>query len=356
MPDVLLFGATGYTGKLTARALSDREIPFAVGGRNRARLEKVANESGAVGSVVADADADTLGAAISDGDFKVLLSCVGPFHRLGDAAAEAAIRTGTHYIDSTGEQIFIRRLLDAYDARARAAGIAMAPAMAFDEVPADVSATLATEDMDRPELVLTYALPSQGSEGTARTAIDIICRPGPWITDGEQVLVSAGERERWAPMPPPLGPRRAASFPFAECALAPLHLDLSDFQTYVTVGTVERLAFKAVPALRAALNTSFGRTILEEMMGRIARPPRAEEDIKSWTILAEAQSNDKRRNVALSGGNVYGLSAELLATGAGRMCEPDFDQKGVLSPVQAVGLDRLQKELIDNNVTIETFD
>jgi short subunit dehydrogenase-like uncharacterized protein len=355
MPDVLLFGATGYTGKLTARALSDREIPFAVAGRDRARLERVAEESGATGSIVADADPDSLSAALSDSDFKVLLSCVGPFHRLGDAAAEAAVRTETHYIDSTGEQIFIRRLIDAYDARARAAGVAMAPALAFDEVPADVAATLATEDMDRPELVLTYALPSQGSEGTARTAIDIISRPGPWITEGQQVLVSAGERERWAPMPPPLGPRRAASFPFAECALAPLHIDLSDFQTYVTLGTAQRLGLKAVPALRAAMNTSLGRTILEEIMGRVTRPPR-DEDSTPWTILAEAQSRDKRRNVALSGGNVYGLSAELLARGAGRMCEPDFDQKGVLSPVQAVGLDRLQKELIDNNVTIETFE
>jgi short subunit dehydrogenase-like uncharacterized protein len=356
MPDVLLFGATGYTGKLTARALSDRGVSFVVAGRDRARLEGILNDSGASGMSVAPADADALQDVIEDmGGFKVLLTCVGPFHRLGHAAAEAAVRAGINYVDSTGEQFFIGDLIDDYDARAREKGIAMAPAMAFDEVPADVAATLATEDMESPELVLTYALPSQGSVGTAKSALDIISRAGPWIIDGEQVLISAGEHERWAPMPAPLGPRRAVSFPFGEGRLAPLHLDLGNFQTYITVGGVQRIGLKALPALRAALGTSLGRSLLEGAIGFVARPPEPGRETTPWTILAEARSGDKRRSVALSGNDVYGLSARLLATAASRMCEPDFGQKGVVSPVQAVGLDRLQKELIDNDVSIDTF-
>jgi short subunit dehydrogenase-like uncharacterized protein len=356
MPDVLLFGATGYTGKLTARALSDRGVSFVVAGRDRSRLEEVARDCRAVSTATASADAEELVDVIEDGGgFKVLLTCVGPFHRLGHAAAEAAVRAGVNYIDSTGEQFFIANLLDDYDARAREIGIAMAPAMAFDEVPADVAATLATEDMERPELVLTYALPSQGSAGTAKSALDVISRAGPWIIDGEQILISAGEHERWAPMPAPLGPRRAVSFPFGEGRLAPLHLDLADFQTYVTLGGAQRVGLKALPALRAALRTPLGRNLLEGMIGLVARPPEPGEATTPWTILAEASSGDKRRSVALSGNDVYGLSARLLATAASRMCEPDFDQKGVVSPVQAVGLDRLQKELIDNDVSIDTF-
>jgi short subunit dehydrogenase-like uncharacterized protein len=354
MPDVLLFGATGFTGKLTARALSDRGVSFAVAGRDRARLEQVAQDSGASGLAVAPAEANAIEKAIEDvGGVRTLLTCVGPFHRLGHGAAEAAVRAGVNYIDSTGEQFFIGELLERYDERARAAGVAMAPAMAFDEVPADVVATLATEDMQRPELVLTYALPSNGSVGTVISGIDIISRPGPWIVDGEQLMISAGDHERWAPMPPPLGPRRGVSFPLAEGRLAPLHLDLADLQLYVTVGNAQRIGLKTLPLLRAALRAPLGRNILESVFGRIANPP---DGTERWTLLAEAQSGENRRSVAIKGSDVYGLSAQLLAAGAERMCEPDFDQKGVVSPVQAVGLDRLQKVLIDNDVSIETFE
>jgi short subunit dehydrogenase-like uncharacterized protein len=354
MPDVLLFGATGFTGKLTARALSDRGVSFAVAGRDRSRLSEVARDNGATAISGVPADADALEKAIDDvGGVKTLISCVGPFYRLGHAAAEAAVRAGINYIDSTGEQFFIGQLIESYDDRARNAGIAMAPAMGFDEVPADVAATLATEDMDKPELVLTYALPSNGSAGTVKSALDIISRRGPWIVDGERLFVSAGEHERWAPMPPPLGPRRSVSFPLGEGRLAPLHLNLSNLQLYVTVGTAQRLGLKALPLLRGALAAPLGRDIVEAVAGRLARPTEA---AGRWTILAEAQSGDATRSVAIKGSDVYGLTAELLASAAVRMCEADFDEKGVVSPVQAVGLDRLQKVLIDNDVSIETFE
>src|SRR5688500_1772647 len=144
MPDVLLFGATGYTGSLTAEALGRRGASFAVAGRSADKLEALAARTGATDARVAEVgDTDALTAALSD--VKVMITCVGPFGQLGNTAAEAAIRAGVHYVDSTGEMSFIDRLVATYDERARAAGIVMAPAMGFDEVPADVAVTLATE-------------------------------------------------------------------------------------------------------------------------------------------------------------------------------------------------------------------
>jgi len=229
----------------------------------------------------------------------------------------------------------------------------MAPAMGFDEVPADVAATLATEDMTGAELVLTYALPSNGSAGTVKSALDILTRRGPWIVDGEQILVSAGDHERWAPMPPPLGPRRGVSFPLGEGRLAPLHLDLSNLQLYVTVGNAQRLGLKTLPALRAALRTPLAHSFLENVVGRFARPPAPGH---RWTILAEAQSGDARRSVALKGSDVYGLTAELLASSAIVMSDDEYVASGVLAPVHAIGLETLHKELVDNGVNIDSFE
>lgn len=355
MPDIVLFGATGFTGRLTAQALARRNASFAIAGRSRDKLERLAQETGHPEIRVAQVG-DTTSLARALGDARALITCVGPFVELGETAVEAALQTKTHYIDSTGEGVFIEQLIRERGREARAVGIAMAPAMGFDEVPADVAATLATEGLERPDLVLTYAVPSHPSLGTAKTALRILPAEGRWIRNGKAVSIRAGERERWAPMPPPLGPRRGVSFPLAEGHLAPLHIDLNSLELYATVGRGQRLALKALPAARAALSTPVLRRGIEATLERTVRAPEGDARKSSWTILAEARSGGAARNVVLTGRDVYGLTAELLATAALHMSQDDYTETGVLSPVQAVGLDQLQKELLDNDVSTEVFE
>src|SRR5688572_29076595 len=204
MPDILLFGATGYTGRLTAEALARKGASFAIAGRNKSKLYALADETdGPEVRVASVGDVDSLVAAL-DG-VKVMITCVGPFMELGDTAVEAALRAGVHYIDSTGEGTFVSRLIER-DAEAREAGIVMAPCMGFDEVPADVAATLATEGMDKADLIVTLAVPQIASRGTIRSALGIIAEPGQWVRHGQSIKIRAGQERRWAPMPPPLGP------------------------------------------------------------------------------------------------------------------------------------------------------
>jgi short subunit dehydrogenase-like uncharacterized protein len=354
MPDVVLFGATGYTGRLVADALARRGADFALCGRNREKLAELAAHTGDPEIRIAEVgDVDALTEALAGA--RVLITCVGPFVELGDTAVEAALRAGVHYVDSTGEGVFIGKLIAERHEQAKAAGIAMVPAMGFDEVPADVSATLATEGLANSELTLTYALPRNASAGTLRSALGILVSKGPWIVDGMPTLIRAGQHARWAPMPPPLGPKASVSFPLAEGHLAPLHLDLRSLSLYVTVGAAERIFFRtAVPGLRLALGTPIGG-----LMKKLAeRAPEGPDDAaradSRWTILAEARAGDEWRNVWLQGTDPYGLTAEFLATAAVEMCAPGFNKAGVLSPVQAVGIDVLQKELLDKGVTVES--
>ena len=355
MPDILLFGATGYTGRLTALALARRGASFAISGRSLSKLDAVARECGDPEIRPANVgDTDSLVSAL-DGT-KVLLTCVGPFEHLGHTAVEAALEANVHYIDSTGEGTFIGRLFER-DGAAHSAGIAMAPALAFDEVPADVAATLACEGMDRPELILTYAVPALASSGTVNSALGIISRPGPWIQDGERRWVKTGEQKRWAPLPPPLGPREAVSAPLAELYLAPRHLDLRSLELYMTSGRLQTLGMKVgLPALRAALSSPAARNAIGSLIDRVVPPPDPSEGgRRRFTILAEARAGHERRNVVVTGADVYGLSAELLARGAMEMAREGYDKTGVLAPVQAVDIDILQKELIDHGVSIEVY-
>lgn len=356
MPDVLVFGATGYTGRLVAHALAERGASFALAGRDKAKLDQLASTTGNPDVRVASVgDVDALVAALKD--CRVLLTCVGPFSELGGTAVEAALRARVHYLDSTGEAGFVGRLIERHD-DARAAGIAMAPCIGFDEVPGDVIATLAAEGLGRPDVVLTYALPSSGSRGTVKSALGIITGRGPWIADGEQISIAPGECTRWSPMPPPLGPKAAVSFPLANGHLVPLHVDVNSLELYVTSGARQRVAMKlGLPLLRAAYKLPLLRDACNRGVHRLQRAdgPAVEQRQEWWTILAEARAQGKWRNVSVMGRDVYGLTAALLAAGAMRMAQPDYDRSGVLAPVQALDLDFLEKILLDNDCTFASY-
>ena len=356
MPEVLLFGATGYTGRLTAEALARRGADFAIAGRDRAKLERLASTTGNPDVRVASVgDIDGLAAALED--VKVLITCVGPFSQLGETAVEAALRAKVHYVDSTGEGPFIGTLIESCTDAARAAGIAMVPSMGFDEVPADSAAYLAAEGMTNASLRLTYSLPLSASAGTLRSLIGIAASKGPWLEDGAQTWVGAGDRSRWAPMPPPLGPKRSVSLPLAEGRLAPLHLDVRTLETYITVETAERIGIKLSAPFLPLLSKGFVQGAIGKLIDRLPEGPTSEQRRKShWTVLAEARSGSQWRNVAISGTDAYGLTAEFLSAGALKIASDGPEEIGVVAPVQAMGIETFQKEFAEHGVTVETYE
>ena len=164
MPDILLFGATGYTGKLTAHALARRGADFAIAGRNRAKLDALASGTGDPDVRIAASETST--------------RCPRARGREGsDHVRRSVRRAGRHRGRGRAPNRHALRRLDRRggfhrEARSRALGaraqqgIAMAPALGFDEVPADVAASLATEGMERPDLTLTYAVPFDSDRRT----------------------------------------------------------------------------------------------------------------------------------------------------------------------------------------------
>jgi short subunit dehydrogenase-like uncharacterized protein len=105
---IVVFGATGYTGRLVADALVERGARPVLAARNRSALDRMAAELGGLDTAVADvAQPESVHALVERGD--VLVSTVGPFLRFGRPALDAAVEKGALYLDSTGEPPFIRR-------------------------------------------------------------------------------------------------------------------------------------------------------------------------------------------------------------------------------------------------------
>src|ERR671929_1104832 len=118
---IVLFGATGYTGDLTARALVARGARPVLAARTEARVRALADELGGLEWAVADVERpDSVRGLVERGD--VLVSTVGPFTRWGQPAVQAAVAAGAHYLDSTGEGAFIRDVFERHGAGAQAAG------------------------------------------------------------------------------------------------------------------------------------------------------------------------------------------------------------------------------------------
>ena len=116
---IILFGATGYTGRLTAEASVARGDRPVLAARTKDKVEALADELGGLETAVADvADPASVRALVEPGD--VIVATVGPFARWGDPAAEAAIAAGATYLDSTGEPAFIRRVFERFGPRGRA--------------------------------------------------------------------------------------------------------------------------------------------------------------------------------------------------------------------------------------------
>ena len=142
---IVLFGATGYSGELTARALVKRGQHPVLAGRNADKLKQLAAELGDLEIAIADVKRPrSISALVERGD--ILISTVGPFHRWGQPALAAAVRKGAHYLDSTGEPPFIQDVFENWSPRARGAGCALLTAMAYEYVPGNLAAALALRD------------------------------------------------------------------------------------------------------------------------------------------------------------------------------------------------------------------
>jgi short subunit dehydrogenase-like uncharacterized protein len=144
--DVVLFGATGFTGQLTAEYLAKAapSLRWALAGRSKEKLEAVRRSLAAVDGklaaldlMVADA-ADPAALALVAKKARVVCTTVGPYLKYGRALAAACAEAGTHYCDLTGETTFVRASIDENHARAQATGARIVHCCGFDSIPSDL--------------------------------------------------------------------------------------------------------------------------------------------------------------------------------------------------------------------------
>jgi short subunit dehydrogenase-like uncharacterized protein len=348
---VVLFGATGYTGRLTAEAMAAAGARPVLAGRDRARLEALATRLG--GLPVAEADTarpDSVRDLVGPGD--VLVSTVGPFLTRGEPAVRAAVDAGATYLDATGEPPFLRRVFEEHGPRATGR-CALIPAFGYDFVPGNLAGALALAAAgEATRITVGYFVTGGGgfSSGTMASGAGLLLEPGFAWRGGEL------RRERLA--------RRVRAFPIGgrdwlgvtyggseHLALPRIAPGLREVEVYLgwfgrRSRALQVLSAVGAPLARVPGARGLARAATGRLAGKTGQGPDADARRAGGSLIVAVASDPGGRELAqvrLRGPDPYTLTARLLTWGAQRAAASGVPGTGALGPVDAFGLEALQQ-------------
>ncbi len=353
--DLVVFGATGFTGSLVAEYLDEHAPPtlrWAVAGRDPERLEALrlrlrSSPEIRVADVTDAASIERLAAETA-----VLTSTVGPFARYGEPVVRACAAAGTHYLDITGEPAFVRRSREIADETARATGAMIVHCCGFDSIPADLGCLFTVSQLPGagPKTVhATVQVSGSPSGGTWASVLEGFGTPAPRRRAGPRTpktprkptpaLRWSPEVQRWAVRLPVIDPvivgRSARALPEQYGADFTYHhlLAVSGLGRAASLGL-------GVGALATVARSSVARRWLSKLRPSGSGPD-AETRAQSWFKLTFAASSAEGRVVCeVRGGDPgYTETSKMLAECALLVAmERPAIGGGVHTPAVAFGL------------------
>jgi short subunit dehydrogenase-like uncharacterized protein len=350
---IVLFGATGYTGRLVAEAMLERGLKPVLAARSQEKLDALAEElGGGLETATADvADPPSVRNLVESGD--VLVTTVGPFARWGAPAAAAATTVGAHYIDSTGEPPFIREVFERYSPTAEQAGIGMLTAFGYDWVPGNLAGGLA---LDRAGELATrvdvgYFITGSGgsmSGGTKASLVGAIAEPAFGYREGRVQTERGAKRVRSFQVGSKQlqGISVGSSEHFSLPRLAPRLREVNAYLGWfgpasramqaMSAGTSVAMKLPGVERLWSAAGERF-------VHGSTGGPDEQSRSKSGSHVVAIAYDSSGRplSEVHVKGVDGYTFTGRMLAWAADRVAGGGLKGTGALGPVDAFGLDEL---------------
>ena len=175
--DIVVYGATGFTGKLCAKYLSENSVDlnWAIAGRNKEKLEELKKElSLDVDIFIAESNDEKALDNITK-NTKVVLSTAGPFHRYSSNLVKSCVKNSSDYVDITGEFFWIREMIDLHHEEASSKGVRIIPACGYDSIPSDLGTFFSSTKIKEPIKRIESFHAGQGgvSGGTTETGFSM---------------------------------------------------------------------------------------------------------------------------------------------------------------------------------------
>lgn len=323
---IAVYGASGYQGKLVLTELARRGIETALAGRDLARLEEAASAVGLPHTErrVADTgDHEALVRAFRGCDG--VINCAGPFTSSGEAVVRAAIAAGCHYVDTSGEQLYVKKVFDTFATDAADAGVTVVPAANDGCVPVDLMAHLLADRLGPVEEIITTHVVAGGggmSRGSLRSVVETIdaIKAGGLTYDDGDWRPGVPARHTAITLPGRSEATPVMAFPVSEVVTIPRHIRVRHVQ-----GLTEA-------ALGDRLNTPLTPEIIESL------PEGPDEDSRRtqhFTYVLDASGTGGRHvRGIVQGPDTYGTTAVIAVESARRLIA-DPAKPGVLAPAQA---------------------
>ncbi len=403
--DIVLWGATGFTGRLVAEYLLrhegvGRRLRWAVGGRNQQKLESVREglaqlDPAARQLPIELADAkDPAALQLLAAKTRVMCSTVGPYARYGSELVAACVARGTHYCDLTGEAPWMAEMIAQHHAAAQASGVRIVHACGFDSLPSDLGSLLAHRQFqaktgEMPATTTLYVRSSKGgfSGGTVASMLAMMedqrgnpaLRKALWdpysllpsdaargpkdVRDVVKVQFDPQEQSWVGPFV--MAPTNAKVVRRTIALLEPTANAQHRYTEVVRCGKGPKgwLAAQGLQAGTAAmvgaLMTPVGRAILEPLLPQPGEGPSAEvRNAGRFRCDVVARGGSQSVRVAVRG-NLdpgYGATSGMLAEAALCLAQDDLQTPcGVITPAVAMG-DALLARLGRAGVTFETIE
>ncbi len=191
---VVVYGASGFSGRLVVEFLCEYKIPFLAAGRNHAKLEEVLKQ--VPGIEAAEYEIAVAGNSVEDlaklfAGAKVVCNTVGPFIYSGPLVIEACLKAGCHYLDISGEQEWIRQVATKWSGPFAERGLLAAPATAFMSAPSDAAARICIENREIDTLETLTMFRGMPTFGSTQTIFAVL--------QTEAHYLELNEYKRWPP-------------------------------------------------------------------------------------------------------------------------------------------------------------
>jgi short subunit dehydrogenase-like uncharacterized protein len=332
--DLIIYGVTGYTGKLIAAEAKKRGLRPTLAGRNAEKVSAIAAQHSLPWAAFSVDDKHAVATALKGK--KVLLSVAGPFSATAHQLMEAAIEAGVHYLDVTGE-IAVFELAAKLGAKAKAAGVTLMPGVGFDVVPSDCLAAHTAARSKNP-VSLRLAIKGLGgpSRGTAKTGVEALGGGTAVRRGGKITHVRAGNLIRDFDFGN--GAEEYIGVSWGDVSTAYHSTSIGDIEVYFPHTGPMKSMTKMSRYFGPMMGLGFVQNFLNKQIDKMPEGPTDEQRAAAGSVL-RAEVTDENGSVFISQlttPNGYSLTADTAVTSAERMLKGGIEA-GFKTPSLAFG-------------------
>jgi short subunit dehydrogenase-like uncharacterized protein len=340
----LIYGATGYTGKLIAQQAVKQGLKPVLAGRSAAKLQNVAKKLGLEWVAVDLSDQTALEKALSG--VRLVINAAGPFSDTAKPMVEACLVEGVHYLDIANEAS-IYQLLQTYDRQARERGIVLMSGVGFGTVVTNFLAKQAVAllpDANKLEIaIMPYNYTTEPAAGADKTALDVIVGGGKVYLDGKLVKSSLGKSRKILTTPDGIK-HSVISTPLGDLVAARLTTGIPNITAYLELELSET-SRRFLPVLQTLLKIGFIKRAMQNRVEQKAAKvgtgatPRLDKHSFGWARVSNTRGEE--RELWFETGEGYDFTARSSVKAVERVLE--LAPKGALAPAQVFESDFARK-------------